>query len=167
MAKSMWAELVAQLQTGDLYGTGQVLCYAESVDALNWRKVLSEDCMPYKTHRATNIVNADETAGATLVLNHDRRDPSRKFLLIYEPVIEARKQGVRILSRVAASPDGLHWTVIAADAKERRRHGPAIWDEAGFVAVAHLGYRRGGAADLPALAFHPANLLSVVGFTVV
>ena len=75
-------------------------------------------------------MNDDETAGATLVLNHDRRDPSRKFLLIYEPVIEARKQGVRILSRVAASPDGLHWKVIAADAKERRRHGPAIWDEA-------------------------------------
>ena len=106
-----------QSVTGDLYGTGQVLCYAESVDALNWRKPLSEKCIPYKAHRATNIVNADETAGATLVINHDRRDPSRKFLLIYGPVIEARQQGVGILSRVAASPDGLHWKVIAADSK--------------------------------------------------
>ena len=44
---------------------------------------------------------------------------------------------------------------------------PAIWDEAGLVAVPHLGYRRGDAGDLPAIAFHPANPLSVAGFTVV
>jgi tRNA(Ile)-lysidine synthase len=39
---------------------------------------------------------------------------------------------------------------------------PAIWD-AGLVAVPHLGYRRAGAADLPALAFRPANPLSDAG----
>ncbi|MEO7651184.1 MAG: hypothetical protein ABIZ80_12005, partial [Bryobacteraceae bacterium] len=119
-----------QSLSGDLYGSGMVLCYAESVDGLNWHKLITEKGMPFKEHRATNIVNNDETSAAALVLNHDRRDPSRKFLLVYEPIAEARKQGVRILSRVAASPDGLKWTVIASDAKERRRHGPAFWDEA-------------------------------------
>jgi tRNA(Ile)-lysidine synthase len=44
---------------------------------------------------------------------------------------------------------------------------PAIWDEAGLVAVPHLGYRRAGAGDLPTLAFRPANPLSDAGFTVV
>jgi tRNA(Ile)-lysidine synthase len=44
---------------------------------------------------------------------------------------------------------------------------PAIWDQAGLVAVPHLGYRRAGAADLAALAFRPANPLSDAGFTVV
>ncbi|MFN7920379.1 MAG: hypothetical protein U0Q16_09795 [Bryobacteraceae bacterium] len=118
-----------QSLSGDLYGTGQVLCYAESSDGLNWTKPLSEKCIPYQGHRATNIVNNDETAGAAVVLNHDRRDPSRKFLLVYEPTIEARKQGLRILSRVSASADGLRWNVIAPDVQERRRHGHAIWDE--------------------------------------
>jgi tRNA(Ile)-lysidine synthase len=44
---------------------------------------------------------------------------------------------------------------------------PAIWDEAGLVAVPHLGYHRAGAGDLPALAFRPVNPLSDAGFTVV
>ena len=44
---------------------------------------------------------------------------------------------------------------------------PAIWDEAGLVAVPHLGYRRAGEADLPTLAFRPVNPLSDAGFTVV
>ena len=44
---------------------------------------------------------------------------------------------------------------------------PAIWDEAGLLAVPHLGYRRAGTADLPVLAFRPANPLSDAGFTVV
>jgi hypothetical protein len=44
---------------------------------------------------------------------------------------------------------------------------PAIWDEAGLVAVPHLGHRRAGAADPPALAFRPVNPLSDAGFTVV
>jgi len=44
---------------------------------------------------------------------------------------------------------------------------PAIWDEAGLLAVPHLRYRRAGTADLPVLAFRPANPLSDAGFTVV
>jgi tRNA(Ile)-lysidine synthase len=44
---------------------------------------------------------------------------------------------------------------------------PALWDEAGIVAVPHLGYSRPGPATLPALAFRPLNPLSLAGFTVV
>jgi tRNA(Ile)-lysidine synthase len=44
---------------------------------------------------------------------------------------------------------------------------PALWDEAGIVAVAHLGYLRPGALSLPTVAFRPLNPLSHAGFTVV
>src|SRR4029077_703819 len=44
---------------------------------------------------------------------------------------------------------------------------PALWDEAGVVAVPHLGYSRPGAATLPTLAFRPLNPLSLAGVTVV
>jgi tRNA(Ile)-lysidine synthase len=44
---------------------------------------------------------------------------------------------------------------------------PALWDEAGIVAVPHLGHSRPGAATLPTLAFRPLNPLSLAGFTVV
>src|SRR5439155_27165795 len=44
---------------------------------------------------------------------------------------------------------------------------PAIWDEAGFLAVPHLRFRRAGTAGPPVLAFRPANPLSDAGFTVV
>jgi tRNA(Ile)-lysidine synthase len=43
----------------------------------------------------------------------------------------------------------------------------ALWDEAGLVAVPHLGYSRSGAAALPLFSFRPANPLSHAGFTVV
>jgi tRNA(Ile)-lysidine synthase len=44
---------------------------------------------------------------------------------------------------------------------------PALWDEAGVVAVPDLGYSRPRAATLPTLAFRPLNPLSHAGFTVV
>lgn len=112
----MW---YSQSLSGDLYSTGQVLCYAESTDALNWEKPLSERCFPYQEHKATSIVHADDVSGPGLAVNHDRSDPNRKFLLAYEPVLEARKQGLRVLSRVAASPDGLRLQVIARDTPQR------------------------------------------------
>jgi len=44
---------------------------------------------------------------------------------------------------------------------------PALWDEAGIVAVPHLGYLRPRASPLPKVAFRPLNPLSHAGFTVV
>ena len=123
----MW---YCQTLTGDPYNTGQVLCYAESTDALTWKKPLSEKCIPYKDHKATNIVHRD-VSQAGLVLNYVRKDPQRKFLLVYAPVDEAREKGQRILSRVAISPDGLSWTVISQDVPQRHQHeSRIIWDEA-------------------------------------
>jgi hypothetical protein len=123
----MW---YTQSLTGDPYGTGQVLCYAESRDGLAWERPLSERCIPFKEHKATNIVHADDCSGTGLALNPDRSDPERKFLLIYAPAIEARKQGLRFMSRVAASPDGLRWKVISRDVEQRHQHESKIfWDE--------------------------------------
>jgi tRNA(Ile)-lysidine synthase len=44
---------------------------------------------------------------------------------------------------------------------------PALWDDAGLIAVPHLGYFQAGATDLPRIAFHPVNRLTHAGFTVV
>ena len=44
---------------------------------------------------------------------------------------------------------------------------PAVWDDAGLVAVPHLFYCRAGSGPLPRLSFRPANPLSHAGFTVV
>jgi tRNA(Ile)-lysidine synthase len=44
---------------------------------------------------------------------------------------------------------------------------PALWDEAGLVAVPQLGYSRAGAAALPLISLRPANPLTHAGFTVV
>ncbi|MCX6621809.1 MAG: hypothetical protein NTY38_12185, partial [Acidobacteria bacterium] len=116
--------------TGDLYGTGMVLCYAESTDGLNWEKPLSEKCLPYGGQKATNIVHGFDVSSPAVVLNPDRSDPERKFLLSYEATLDARKLGLRILSQMAVSPDGLRWKIVSKDNPRRRRHGMVIWDGA-------------------------------------
>ncbi len=119
-----------QSLTGDPFNTGQVLCYAESTDALHWTKPLSERCLPFEGHKATNIV-ARDTAAIGLAMNHDRSDLSRKFLLLYCPYGDAKKQGKNIISRVAASPDGVAWKTISEDTPHRHQHEQRIiWDEA-------------------------------------
>ena len=130
-----------QTLTGDPFNQGQVLCYAESDDGLSWRKPLSEQCLPYREHKATNIVHRD-VAASGLVLNHDRSDPQRKFLLLYCPYADAKeKKGGGILSRVAASADGLRWTVISEDVPQRHQHeSRIIWDEAIQAYVAYSQY---------------------------
>lgn len=120
-----------QSLSGDPYNTGQALCYAESMDALNWEKPLSEKGIPFKGQKATNIVHADDVSGNGLVLNQDRSDPRRKFLLVYGPALEARERGARFLSRVAVSADGLRWNVISRDVEQRHQHESRVfWDAA-------------------------------------
>ncbi|MBM3788058.1 MAG: hypothetical protein FJW30_27240 [Acidobacteria bacterium] len=116
--------------SGDPYGTGQVLCIAESNNAIHWTKTMSPKGSAFRDIKATNIVHTDDVSGAGLALNHDQRDPDRRFLLIYAPTIEARKKGARTLSRVAASADGWKWNVISPDADQRHQHeSRIIWDE--------------------------------------
>jgi hypothetical protein len=116
--------------SGDPYGTGQVLCIAESSDAIHWTKTLSSKGAAYRDIKATNIVHTDDVTGVGLALNHDQRDPDRRFLLIYAPTIEARNKGARSLSRVATSADGWKWNVISRDVDRRHQHeSRIIWDE--------------------------------------
>lgn len=117
-----------QSLTGDPFNTGQVLCYAESTDCLHWQKPLSKRCLPYQGHVATNIVQQDTNA-VTVVLNHDRSDPERKFLMLYCPSAQAKGRGQRTNSSVAISPDGLQWRVISDDSSFRHHHEVRIlWD---------------------------------------
>ena len=143
----------AQSLTGDPFNTGQVLCYAESTDCLHWEKPLSKVCLSYKEHKSTNIVQRD-TAGVTVVLNHDQSDPDRKFLMLYCAHGRAKEHNERrsaagavtnTLSKntttVAASPDGLQWTDISADTPYRHHHeSRIIWDEAIQKWVAYSQY---------------------------
>ena len=118
-----------QSLNGDPRDRDEVLCYAESEDALHWTKPLRDDCLPFGEHKQTNIVIWDYAVGA-VVLNRDRSDPDRKFLTVYNPVQEAKRRSERIISRVAASPDGIHWRTISDDTSFRHQHQMrVIWDE--------------------------------------
>ena len=128
--------------TGDPFNIGQVLCYAESSDALHWEKPLRDDCLPFHEHRATNIVHPDVSQSG-LVLNHDRRDPERKFLLVNWPPQAARQRppGSPRLSQVDASADGIHWHTISAEARFPHHHEQKIfWDESIQKWVAYSQY---------------------------
>ena len=126
----MWYKTLVSGNTNSAQGTEVVLCYAESADALNWHKPMRDDCQPFGDQKRTNIVMRDFDNG-TIVLNQDRSDPSRKYLAVYNPSMEAVRRGNRVMSRVAASPDGISWRVISDDTPFRHHHQMrVIWDEA-------------------------------------
>ena len=116
---------------GEPFNTSQVLCYAESKDALHWEKPLREDCLPFQGHTATNIVHPDVSQSG-LALNHDRADSERKYLLVNWPPETAAKRppGSHRLSTVDASPDGIHWHTISEESPLPHHHEQKIiWDE--------------------------------------
>jgi hypothetical protein len=120
-----------QTLTGDAFNNGQALCYAESRDALRWEKPLLETGQPFQEHRRTNIVLHDVSLSGLVLNPRWREQPDRKFLLLYNPGSEAPARKQRVLSRVAASPDGIRWTVISDDVPQRHQHEQRIiWDEA-------------------------------------
>ena len=126
----MWYKTLVSGNTNSSEGTEVVLCYAESDDALLWRKPMRADCLPFEDNSKTNIVMRDFDNG-TIVLNPDRSDPMRKFLAVYNPSMEATSRGERVMSRVAASPDGVKWQVISDNTPFRHHHQMrVIWDEA-------------------------------------
>ncbi len=126
----MWYKTLVSGNTNTSQGTEVVLCYAESDDALYWRKPLRDDCQPFEDSKKTNIVVRDFDNG-TIVLNPDRSDPQRKFLAVYNPSMDATSRGERVMSRVAASPDGISWQVISDNSPFRHHHQMrVIWDEA-------------------------------------
>ena len=116
---------------GEPFNTSQVLCYAESKDALHWEKPLRDDCIPFQGHTATNIVHPDVSQSG-LALNHDRSDSERKYLLVNWPPKTAAKRppGSPRLSSVDASPDGIHWQTISEESGFPHHHEQKIiWDE--------------------------------------
>ena len=126
----MWYKTLVSGNTNFRDGTEVALCYAESEDALQWRKPLRADCQPFEGETKTNIVMRDFDNG-TIVLNPDRSDPARKFLAVYNPSMDATRRDLRVISRVAASPDGINWHVISDDTPFRHHHQMrVIWDEA-------------------------------------
>ena len=133
----MWYKTLVSGNTNSSEGTLVVLCYAESKGALHWTKPLRDDCQPFEKHSKTNIVMNDLDNG-TVVLNPDRSDPNKKFLAVYNPSQEATRRGHRVMSRVAASPDGIRWQVINDDSEFRHHHqSRIIWDAA---AQTWIGY---------------------------
>ena len=129
-----------QSLSGDPFNTGQVLCYAESTNCIHWEKPLSDKCLPYENYTETNIVEQD-TAGVTVVLNHDQSDPDRKFLMLFSRYGFARERGEPLTSTVKASPDGLRWTTVSDYSTYRHHHEPRIiWDESIEKWVAYSQY---------------------------
>lgn len=115
--------------TGHVFNEGQVLCYAESENAVDWVKPLRSDCRPFQDHTRTNIVHGD-VSQLGVALNHDRSDPSRKYLLLNWPPQTAHGQtGTTRLSQVEASPDGIRWHRISAASTHPHHHEQKIfWD---------------------------------------
>jgi hypothetical protein len=121
--------------------SGKVMCYAESTDCLHWEKPLSDQCIPYQGHKATNIVLEDSGHHIALALNHDQSDPERRYLLTHPSRVRARQQGKRTVSAFAVSPDGIRWTTIHEDTPYRHHHFQRpIWDAAIQKWIAYSQY---------------------------
>lgn len=78
------------------------------------------------------------------------------LVLGYLGQFEARSRDRRLASPQASDLPALLYPVL-----------PALWDDAGLIAVPYLGYFRPGATALPTFVSHPVNPLSQAGFTVV
>ena len=131
-----------QSYVGGAWGdSGMILCYAESQDCQHWEKPLSEKCIPYKEHKATNIVLEDSGHHIALVVNPDQSDPARKFMILYNPNDKAQERGQKTMSTVAVSSDGLQWTTISEDTPKRHHHYQrAIWDDSINKWIAYSQY---------------------------
>ncbi len=105
----------------------RALCYAEATDPLHWEKPLSDRCIPYEGHKATNIVLDNSGHHVALALNHDQSDKERKYLMINNPGDKGRANK-KTTFRV--SSDGLRWTTVNEDTPYQHHHYQRpMWDE--------------------------------------
>jgi hypothetical protein len=95
----------------------RMLCYAETTAPLHWEKPLSEKCVPFNEHKATNIVQLNSGEHIALALNCDQSDKSRKYLM-------------NLRNSFLVSPDGLQWRSVSEGTPYRKHHYQRpIWDE--------------------------------------
>ncbi len=103
------------------------LCYAEATEPLHWEKPLSEECIPYEDHKATNIVLDNSGHHVALALNHDQSDKERKFLLINNPGDPGRGKKKTVFR---VSSDGIRWNIVNENTPYQHHHYQRpIWDE--------------------------------------
>jgi len=121
------------------------LCYAQSRDGLRWEK---PPVGIERDGRKTNIVLGDGLYGrgdfgsvhaATVLLDPVETDPARRFKMIFQHITVASAyadsrsdsfgspQVLQSPIRLAASPDGIHWTVDERELAFGRR-GPKLGD---------------------------------------
>lgn len=95
-----------------------------AVDPLHWEKPLSDKCIPYKQHKATNIVLDESGHQVALALNHDQSDPEHKFLMIHNPGDRGDRK-----TKFLVSSDGLRWKTINDNTPYQNHHYQRpIWD---------------------------------------
>lgn len=88
------------------------ICYAESDDGLHWVKP-NLGQVEYRGSRNNNAIALPDpyTEGVEVLKEDDDPDPQRRYKMVYESIVpESRRYPT---SRLATSPDGLHWTAGA------------------------------------------------------
>lgn len=76
-------------------------CYAESLDGKYWKKV-TQDVVP-----GTNIVDTCNRDAATVWLDREEKDPSKRWKFFN---VELRNTDKRWQIVLKYSPDGIHWS---------------------------------------------------------
>jgi hypothetical protein len=131
----------------------QFMCYAESDDGIEWRKVMSP-AHPYEDRAETNIVLGAEANvhGPCVIRNEHNDDPDERYLAFYDsywynrPEIKETIQDMR-WCYTATSPDGITWSPAkgrpAVPGKSDVGQS-VIWDP---ERKAYLAYMRGSRHD--------------------
>ena len=100
----MWYSADLDMRDGHSYGT-HLICMAISKDGIHWKKP-NLDVEP-----GTNIVLREYIDSTTVWLDHNEKDPAKKFKLFGCDVTTFSKDGSKQVKFVLFySPDGIHWT---------------------------------------------------------
>ena len=102
------------------YIAGPVTCLVVSGDGLNWTRPML-DHVEYEASKQNNIVNIGERERFLFHVVHDPLDPDPQRR--WKGLIGERGP------RPAASPDGLHWALLADKAIPSGEEGHLIYDE--------------------------------------
>jgi hypothetical protein len=148
----------------------QFMCYAESIDGINWQKPLRSD-HPYEGNTQTNIIHGIEANvhGPCVIRNQHNDNPEEKYLAFYDsycyngPEIQEVLQDCR-WCYTATSPDGIKWSPgkgrPAVPGKPDCGQS-VLWDP---VKKCYLAYMRGTRHDMEAGAVRYVRLATSPDF---